>query len=217
MALIVGNAEGSWGSYVSLQLQSRLLRHVVGRALAEGPKSCPNGEKFSPNKSLHISLSKQFYLRAHHIDPFVAALGLALGVASRFHIRVGSSPFVLSNESAERHFLCVPVADLTGALLRLVDSVSDVLAQYRQPRYYEAPIFHVSVAHTGEDLWSNGGCGGDEEGEDDDDEDDDEDVEVDEAGAPVCSLQVSTVWCRIGNRRFRLDLGVRGAGFVEVR
>ena len=54
--------------------------------------------------------------------------------------------FEMNNEQSTRSFVCLPVADREGGLQKLVDASDEVLRQFRQPTYYDKPIFHVSIA-----------------------------------------------------------------------
>jgi len=217
MSSVSGNVEGNWPSHIFLRVSRGSLKYAVGRALSAAPKEA-NGAKFSPAESFHISLSRQFYLRTFHIEPFLSELALALGATRSFQVRVGAGPFVLSNDTGDNHFVCLPVTDLTGALQRVVNSVSETLVHFRQPKYYDEPIFHVSIADTASAAAGGGapqptackadnakaekGAASCSESDDDDDDDDDDDVE----GDPQFNLMCATVYCNIGNRRFRFEL-----------
>ena len=265
MAVASGNLAGNWPSYVHLKVKrSTAVRGVVLRALESAALKEEDFAQFVSKRELHISLSRQFYLRTHHIDSFLGELGLALGSTANVAMRLDSKHFTLSNDTESRRFLCVPVHDSTGALRRLVDDTSATLTRFRQAAYYENPIFHISIAETrddGEQEASDAGCGGavastgtggggtkrDREGiekpkgqqpaeckgakvplgpqrsgegddECDDDEGDDLPQELAE-GHLETHLTAAAVYCNIGNRSFRLELGSPAAGsrFLEQR
>ena len=242
MAAVSGNVMGNWPSYVHLKVRaSKGVRAVVKRGLENaaeedkvekmGDAGCGGeeggftGAEFVCKKELHISLSRQFYLRTHHIDAFVQELGLALGTAPIVPLRIDSKHFTLSNDDASRRFLCIPVHDATGGLRRLTDATSATLTRFRQPAYYENPIFHISIAEapavleagtsfmrgdsSRADVFTN-------EEDDDDDDDDGEGQEETADGQLESHVRAATVSCTIGNRNFRLDLG-GGGGFQEER
>ena len=112
----------------------------------------------SEQEELHISLSRPFYLQAGNLEPFVQCLGTKLAQAA-------VPPFALSlpglnkdgdvspcsllhNDDRTRSFAVVATtAPSSGAALReIVRHVDSCLALYRQPPYYDPPVFHVSLA-----------------------------------------------------------------------
>jgi len=242
MALVQDNVQGNWPSFIFIRIRRRYLRSVLVRAHALGPRE-ERGALFRPSKSFHISLSRRFHLRHLHIEPFLNDLALTLGVASKFYVQVGGSkPFVLSNDEDTRHFLCVSVADPSSALQQMISSINNTLKRYRQPQYYDEPIFHVSIAETTQEQHEGEGPRDQSESESaavlrtsevgesesesssnqDEDEDEDEegsDQEGENAGSKFhvhdqpCSILVSVIRCNIGHRRFRFDLSIpTGAG-----
>ena len=247
MALVQDNVQGNWPSFIFIRIRRRCLRSVLDRAHALAPREERGGALFRPSKSFHISLSRRFHLRHLHIEPFLNDLALTLGVASKFYVQVGGSkPFVLSNDEETRHFLCLSVADPSSALQQMVSSINNTLKQYRQPQYYDDPIFHVSIAETTQEQQGGEGRGesesaavsrpsevGESESESSSDEDEDEEEEEEEeeaansdqegknAGSNVhdlpSSILVTVIRCNIGHRRFRFDLSVpTGAGAITA-
>ena len=243
MASALGPTEGNWPSFVYVTvLKGKALSRVLSRALRHGGAFVPLSEQ-----QLHISLSKTFYLRAHHIEPFLHELSLSIGLISRcvpvcsspvhcpriplplsylsrslpafapftlrFQVRAGGcEPIVLANETQSSEYLCVRVTDISGGLQQLVKAVDEIMVRFRQPTYFDEPIFHISVAENrstpagdvqeAEVVVSKG-----QEDDDDqyDEEDEGEEGDAEEA-SPVCVLPVCTIGCSIGNRHFRLDL-----------
>jgi len=87
MASALGPSEGNWPSFVYVTVRKgKALSRVLSRALRHGGAFVPLSEQ-----QLHISLSKTFYLRAHHIEPFLQELSLSIGLISRC-VPVCSSP-----------------------------------------------------------------------------------------------------------------------------
>ena len=131
----------------------------------------------------------------------------------RFQVRAGGcEPIVLANETQSSEYLCVRVTDISGGLQQLVKAVDEIMVRFRQPTYFDEPIFHISVA---ENRITPAGDVQEAEvvvskGQEDDDDQDDEEDEGEEGDAeetsPVCVLPVCTIGCSIGNRHFRLDL-----------
>lgn len=82
MSVVAGNIEGNWPSYVYIKVHKRGLGQLLTNALVDTSKDL-DGRTFYMTKSLHISLSKQFYLRNHHIQPFLDELGSNVGTSYR--------------------------------------------------------------------------------------------------------------------------------------
>jgi hypothetical protein len=83
MASAAGPVEGNWPSFVCVSVRrSKALTRVLSKALHHGKCSA----SFVPlaGQALHLSLSRRFYLRAHHIEPFLQQLALSIGLISRF-------------------------------------------------------------------------------------------------------------------------------------
>ena len=148
----------------------------------------------------HISLSRTVYLRSHLIEPFVADLRKALAWACAFTVGLGGGFGLLVNDERTRSFLTVPVEGGEERLKKLVESVDQVLAHYRQPAYYSDPSFHLSVASVLGDVtgaWTKGKREGQEE----------EEEEEEEEGT---SVYVDTIKCRIGHKLFSISLREEG-------
>jgi hypothetical protein len=243
MASSAGPTDGNWPSFVYVTVRKgKALSRVLSQALRHGGAFVPLSEQ-----QLHISLSKTFYLRAHHIEPFLQELALSIGLVSRcvrvcallpltvlaslslshslpafaplarrFQVRAGGGePIVLANETQSSEYLCVRVADISGGLQHLVKAVDEIMVRFRQPTYFDEPIFHISVAENrivppGDaqeaEVVVSQGQEGDEEEDEEEDEDEEEETGDAEEASPVCVLPVYTIGCSIGNRHFRLDL-----------
>lgn len=99
-------------------------------------------------ESPHLSLSKTFILKHHWIESFTKTLheqfestndGLFLSFDN-------SNLLFLSNEEKTRHFACLPVDELSETILKsITNKIDKCLDEFKLPKYYEDPKFHVSV------------------------------------------------------------------------
>ncbi|XP_060650044.1 U6 snRNA phosphodiesterase 1 isoform X1 [Drosophila nasuta] len=102
------------------------------------------------NESLHLSLSKTVVLQYHQIDEFTKSLQQALQSCSGFNSNLHLLE-VYTNEEKTRTFLAVKLdAAFTTKMTTLLQSVDLVMRDYRLPKFYEKPSFHVSL------LWCVG-------------------------------------------------------------
>ena len=112
------------------------------------------------HSELHLSLSKQFYLQAGQIEPFVDQIrnlvhqerstSLCVEHFSESRLRLigelGSmNEILLLNESKTRSFLCWKVHP-NVTLRRIVGHIDTVMKRYNQPVFYDSAMFHISIA-----------------------------------------------------------------------
>ena len=99
---------------------------------------------------LHVSLSRDLYLKEFQFRPFLDKLEQRLLPFKRFNI--GFVPEALGlyqNEENTRHFLALDVhSKCHDELLKIVNQVNGVVDLFQQPKFYHDPKFHVSL------LWS---------------------------------------------------------------
>ena len=126
------------------QLVDAAIERVVAMAESGGYKgACLRHSEF------HISLSRAFYLQESNIAPFVDALTQRLhgppGSCAPFPVTIDiDQPALLHNDEATRSFLVWPVYG--HVFPALVEQCDTVLARYDQPRFYDPPLFHISLA-----------------------------------------------------------------------
>lgn len=59
---------------------------------------------------------------------------------------------VLSNDSGSRHFLCLTVSAGNQQLTKLCRMIDRVMESLGQPKFYEQPVFHCSIAWSHEEI-----------------------------------------------------------------
>ena len=202
------HVDGDWPSHVYVPVPGAALDGAPGKVAAA------LGAAFSAvaadgDGCHHLSLSRQFALRRHQIEPFAAALREALAGKRAFGAWLACAPAaaeLLSNDAATRTFATLPVevddaADAGGddeptALQRLVAAVDSAMTAFALPPYYTPARFHVSVASGRGDLRGDAPAPGGGEDEDDDDAADPDDTWID----------VDAVVLRCGDKVFRYRL-----------
>ncbi|CAF1138654.1 unnamed protein product [Rotaria sp. Silwood1] len=96
---------------------------------------------------LHISLSKTFPIRFHHIESIRKCLQYELSISMiKFSTRI-ENVTILNNEDKSTSFL-VFTLDQDKQFSKLIEIVDKILHQHRYPCYYENPCFHISFAYS---------------------------------------------------------------------
>ncbi|CAF1236073.1 unnamed protein product [Rotaria sordida] len=96
---------------------------------------------------LHISLSKTFPIRFHHIESIQKGLQHELSISMiKFSTRI-ENVTILNNEDESTSFL-VFTLDQDRQFSKLVEIIDKILHEHRYPCYYENPCFHISFAYS---------------------------------------------------------------------
>ena len=112
------------------------------------------GKDPTPILDLHLSLSRQLFLKPHLIDSFLATLRFEFVHARHTAIYLDPSIRVYHNESGNTAFAAIPVdLDLSINCLTLIGKIDSVLRQFDLPEFYENPSPHVSLAYTVKEDW----------------------------------------------------------------
>ncbi|RZC33930.1 U6 snRNA phosphodiesterase, partial [Asbolus verrucosus] len=99
----------------------------------------------------HISLTKTVILKHHWIDSFVSTLKENVSYITRFIIML-SSLDIYCNEEKTRTFIGLQIKTGFDSLLKLVQCLNNSLGEFKLPKFYENPSFHISIA------WCLGDC-----------------------------------------------------------
>ncbi|CAF1049366.1 unnamed protein product, partial [Didymodactylos carnosus] len=94
---------------------------------------------------LHVSVSKTFPVRYHHIEALRITISEEFKSFEKFSSAI-SNIDILSNEDGSTSFL-VFTLDQCKRYSDIVKKVDKALVQYRLPVYYENPCFHTSIAY----------------------------------------------------------------------
>jgi Uncharacterised conserved protein len=146
----VPHKRGHWAGHVKIPLQDT---HVTSRRVQQTVvqfQSMLEAQGYSgtivQHSQLHISLSKHFSLQLQWIESFVNKLTFFLSTERTTRVFMDvMNPFILVNDDKTRSFWCWKV--MPGAVLQaIVSHVDRVLEDYKQPTYYELPVFHISIA-----------------------------------------------------------------------
>ncbi|ETV68637.1 hypothetical protein, variant 2 [Aphanomyces astaci] len=152
------HVDGNWPSYVSFQVHpTKLMRKMAEYAMHQAqaragltdlqlvPMESPSTENSDGNDQakaesmFHLSLSRTFVLTRAQIDPFVAALRLALRYRKRLRVSVQGLR-VLINDERTRLFATVPVVSGAADVCHVIRCVDKCLAQFHREVYYAVRV-----------------------------------------------------------------------------
>lgn len=97
-------------------------------------------------KSFHISLTKLLILRHHWIDTFIESIRSEINSQQSFNYTLNEIE-IYSNEEKTRTFLGIKTSFSTS-MLELIAKLDKSLEEFKLPKYYTNPSFHVSI------LWA---------------------------------------------------------------
>ncbi|POW10358.1 hypothetical protein PSHT_08769 [Puccinia striiformis] len=136
--------------YISVDLQGKtkdfLDRMVLKLAQEDQSKvwhSLINGN--SEGFALHLSLSRPVFLKTNEREEFLNQLKKNISQINVFGIHF-STFSTLVNDECTRGFLALEVGTGHSLLGDLLVQVDNILERFCQPKYYETPKFHVSIA-----------------------------------------------------------------------
>ncbi|EDW34589.1 GL22328 [Drosophila persimilis] len=142
---------GNWATYVyipALACAERLEEFQEEAIACLAPDV-----QMQANEPLHLSLSRTVVLQYHQIDEFSRSLQVALNSSTGFASTLQGLK-IYTNEERTRTFLAVQLdGAFTEKVLSILQPIDKVMHDYRLPKFYAPPSFHVSL------LW----CVGDHE------------------------------------------------------
>ncbi|KAJ1844347.1 poly(U)-specific 3'-to-5' RNA exonuclease [Coemansia sp. RSA 2703] len=146
----VGHVRGGWAGHVYLEIRAnRQLDQIATRCIDMVCSQPEDGMQIAGSQmraisSLHISLTRPFYLQEHQITVFMNALRRATDRCRAFTIGFGGlSTYV--NERGDRGFVALDVDAGLDGLTDMLDRVDRVMEQMGKRRFFSRPRFHVSV------------------------------------------------------------------------
>lgn len=145
------HVDGNWSGHIYVSVNAELIKDTIEYVLHHAKNRYPNvfshpSSDWIQESSCHVSLSKVFALRSHHINPFHQDLVNKLAVTPCFCLGIRSEYSILINEYQTRAFLTLAVECGNDELKRLVDVVDQQLLNYGQPTYYDIPHYHIRYA-----------------------------------------------------------------------
>ncbi|XP_068917572.1 U6 snRNA phosphodiesterase 1 [Tenebrio molitor] len=93
----------------------------------------------------HISLTKTVILKHHWIDSFIDTLKENISYFNRFMVMFDCLE-IYCNEEKTRTFIGLQIKTGYDSLLKLVQCLDNCLGEFKLPKFYENPSFHVSIA-----------------------------------------------------------------------
>ncbi|XP_053606327.1 U6 snRNA phosphodiesterase 1 [Plodia interpunctella] len=139
---------GNWASFIYVKYPDEEFLHNWIEKLRE-EVSCVEAT-CEQCDNIHISLSKTFILKYHLINPFTSSLQEVLGSIECFELSFGAIK-VYCNEENTRTFISLEVDYSSNKYLsNISNKIDQVLEEYKLPKFYDDPSFHVSL------LWFHG-------------------------------------------------------------
>ncbi|XP_065909956.1 U6 snRNA phosphodiesterase 1-like [Dysidea avara] len=141
---------GNWATYLHVpitcssgfgQCVQRLCDHLCGKF----PPSAEHAEfHVIPACDLHVTVSRTVAIRHHWIEPLMNKLSCGLTNHRCFKYQL-SDLEVYCNDTKTRSFFGLEILFGQENLLQLVETIDDEFEQFKLPKYYEDPSFHLSV------------------------------------------------------------------------
>ncbi|XP_061378230.1 U6 snRNA phosphodiesterase 1 isoform X1 [Danaus plexippus] len=137
------HVRGNWPSFIYIEYPEQDHLHKTINKLSNFVSSlnilCNRCD------GIHLSLSKTFTIQYHMIKPLSSALQEVLGYIESFELFFDSVE-VYCNEEKTRTFIALK-ADIYSSkiLANITDKIDDILDDYKLPKFYKDPSFHISI------------------------------------------------------------------------
>ncbi|KAI9365215.1 U6 snRNA phosphodiesterase Usb1 [Pilaira anomala] len=131
----VPHKKDSWATYVYFQVdltddKPKLLKYCMG---------------LEPIEEQHVSLSRTVYLKQNQLKDFVKSIRDAIGNKKAFKVSFAQVA-CLTNDEKTRSFLTLEVGNGYNELFAFLKQVDKVMEKFKQPKFYDPPRFHTSLA-----------------------------------------------------------------------
>ena len=146
----VPHEPGDWHAHVYIPVkETKAFRAVRKSALKRG--RIPDilqlkSFHWDMHEDFHISLSREFVLKKHQIQPFVEGLKHEIEHMAPFSVAVMDDVAVHVNDFHTRSFLALKASGGSENVTRLIEHVNLVAQTFSVPSYYDDPSIHVSIA-----------------------------------------------------------------------
>ena len=136
--------KNNWATYV--YLKTDLPDHELTSLHDRLSEVMPPEIKLERIASPHVSLTRVLSLRHHWISDFVASVRQIASESPGFSLS-WSDFEVFVNDEGTRTFLGLRAECSDGnSMQTLVQKLDEVVVEYRLPKFYDPPSFHISVA-----------------------------------------------------------------------
>ncbi|KAI9283923.1 U6 snRNA phosphodiesterase Usb1 [Umbelopsis sp. AD052] len=136
----VPHTEGQWPTHVYIEVPcSKEINDITAHI---------NGSPINvdcPDDKCHISLSKCLYLKEFQHDTFVAQIKKGIKLIKPFSLSFAAITS-LTNEVNTRSFCSLEVGYGYNELEKCMAVIDTVAERHRQPKFYQPPRFHASIA-----------------------------------------------------------------------
>lgn len=132
--------EGNWATHVGVSYDpDERMIELIDELL-----KCLRPLEFKPMKDLHLSLSRTVAIRHHWIQPLTDRLQRRFKMLPKTCCEI-SSVKLYTNDEKTRTFLSLTVSAPGDILQQYTKAVDECFEEYKLPKYYENPSFHISI------------------------------------------------------------------------
>lgn len=136
----VPHTEGNWPTLVYIEVKCGKDIEAVLENI-----DIPDVIVDCPDDVCHVSLSKCLYLKEFQFDTFKSQIAKGLASVKPFSLAFAAiAP--LTNEVGTRSFCSLEVGYGYNELEKCMNIVDKVAERHRQPKFYQPPRFHASIA-----------------------------------------------------------------------
>ena len=156
----VPNDSSGWHTDIMTESVLRFQQHLENdfgefggtQIISHVPPNENNARTLPTIIPMHLSLSRPFALQLSSLESFVTKLQQRLQHLPATTLRVHpTAERILVNDDRTRSFWTWPV-DANPTLMAILEEIDAVLQAYKQPTYYDPPLFHISLASVVGDL-----------------------------------------------------------------
>ena len=142
------HVDGNYPGYVFIKAGDAAGLDAAAREIVDAARALLPPDRTVhavPLDEMHVSLSRTFAVRRHHIEPLVALLAERLRAVPRFTMALRGGR-LYANDEGTRAFAGLRVRSGQARARRLVAAADAALRAFHQPPYYSEADTHVSVA-----------------------------------------------------------------------
>ncbi|KAI8324898.1 hypothetical protein GQ54DRAFT_295888 [Martensiomyces pterosporus] len=188
-----GHVKGGWSGHVYLDISAppAQLQRLVARCMDRITACGKSAQPLRAIDSMHITLTRPFYLQEHQIPQVVSELRRAVRDVRAPTIAFGGIS-TYANERRDRAFLALDVGFGREQVQQVLGCVDGVMERFGKRRFFSEPRFHVSMASFPSTQEGDADLGLDGA------------LREDVLGLPA--IRISAVSCVFGDKRFVIGL-----------
>ncbi|KAM9992721.1 hypothetical protein ACTFIY_010178 [Dictyostelium cf. discoideum] len=141
------HVEGNYPTFIYFKVPTKSRNDI--KELIEQVKEIGNeiNIKQDTETCFHISISRTFPIREHHIETFTQELKKTLKNQRSIDIQLSKECCVFINDNQSRIFLSIPInQSFKSNILKLIERIDSCLSLFKFPKYYDNPEPHLSIS-----------------------------------------------------------------------